>query len=101
MYQSPLKNKNGFERSNFMNIKFVIISVLLILIGNRGLGQYSITTLPQTYVEPFTWGTANITWTDNTTKTGWYVSSASPLTADNGSTNSNKCYNYGTTASTD
>lgn len=59
--------------------------------------QTNITAVPQTYTQNFdaALGTSSLTWTNNTTVTGWYISNASPLPINTGTTNANSCYNFG------
>lgn len=73
-----------------------ITLVLLTVFANVGWGQISITSLPQTYSQNFDvlGTTAIVTFTNNTTLTGWYITTTK-LPINTGSTNANSCYNFG------
>lgn len=72
-------------------------ALLICLFPSVSLAQYNITAVPQTYTQNFdaALGTASLTWTNNTTVTGWYITNASPLPINTGTINSNSCYNFG------
>jgi cytoskeletal protein CcmA (bactofilin family) len=64
-------------------------------VGMKGWGQVNIVG-GGTYTQDFTsLGTSSLTWANNTTLTGWYISSVSPLLVNTGTTNANACYNFG------
>ncbi|MPT33160.1 MAG: T9SS type A sorting domain-containing protein [Chryseobacterium sp.] len=79
--------------------RYLFFAVLFFTIGVWG--QVSITSLPQTYSQDFNGlSTTATTFTNNTTLTGWYISSGT-LPVSDGNANSNSCYNYGTSSASD
>ncbi|WP_312765049.1 T9SS type A sorting domain-containing protein [Epilithonimonas sp.] len=79
--------------------RYLFFTVLFSMVNTWG--QVSITSLPQTYNQDFNGlSTTATTFTNNSTLTGWYISS-STLAVSDGSANGNSCYNYGTSSATD
>lgn len=94
------------ENNNYMNLKLhttskMFYAFLMTLFSVWGWGQVSITSLPQTYNQDFNGlSSSSTSWTNNSTLTGWYISSTS-LTLYTATSNSNSCYNTGNTSSSD
>lgn len=80
--------------------KIIFFVCLFIFYGFNSNAQVNLAT-GGTYTQNFDGlGFSSSSFTDNTTLTGWYISS-STLPVNNGSANSNSCYNFGTTNATD
>ncbi len=81
-------------------LKRYLFLAALLLMANVW-GQVNVTTLPQTYSQDFNGlSTTATTFSNNSTLTGWYISS-STLAISDGNANANSCYNYGTSNATD
>jgi hypothetical protein len=79
----------------------VFIVAIFLLSAFNALGQVSVVSLPDTYTQDFSsFGTGNVSWTDNSTLSGWYATS-NPLNANTGSTATNGCYNFGSGGNSD
>lgn len=80
-----------------MKLKSIFFVLFISFILNSTRAQVSITALPQTYSQTFdaALGTSSLAWTNNATVIGWYISNASPLPINTGTTNANSCYNFG------
>lgn len=79
----------------------VFIVTIYLLSAFKALGQVSIASLPNTYTQDFSsFGTGNVSWTDNSTLNGWYATS-NPLNANTGTTATNACYNFGSGGNSD
>ena len=76
--------------------KFYFVAGILFLMGPMSSWAQINIAAGGTYTQDFTsLGTTNLTWIDNSTLPGWYISSASPLAINTGSTNTNACFNFG------
>jgi hypothetical protein len=82
------------KRSTIATLK-AFFFVLVMIVGVRGWGQVSITTLGSAYTQNFDGlGSSSATWTDNSTLGGWYISTAT-LPISTGTTSSGTCVNVG------
>lgn len=84
---------------------------LLITLGTAAMtvaganAQVVLNTIGAPYTENFnSLGTGNVTWTDNSTLTGWYLTAENSqvlLVSSNGSSSTGQAYNFGATSNSD